>query len=373
MDFGALPPEINSARMYAGPGPGTMLTAATAWDQLATELQLASAHYRSVVSELTSAPWQGTSSVSMAAAAAPQIGWLTTTGAQAEETAGQARAAVSAYESAFAMTVPPPVIAANRAQLMSLVATNFLGQNTPAIAVTEAHYAQMWAQDAAAMYGYAGASAAAATLSPFTGPPQTINPGALASQAAAVGTSVGTDVVGALPQMLSTVPTVLEALASPLLLSENPLLALDLLLGMTTVMAASTSMASSLTGMVGAVAAPAELIGAGEALGGPALASGFAGGAPILVNAGGAGVLADVGRGSSLGALSVPQTWAANAAPAAFTPLPGGGPESATTLEAGAPGSLLGGLPLAMPARGGRSGLRKEQGRSVIPRTRCAG
>ena len=53
------------------------------------------------------------------------------------------------------MTVPPPVIAANRTQLMSLTATNFFGQNTPAIAATEAQYSEMWAQDAAAMYGYA--------------------------------------------------------------------------------------------------------------------------------------------------------------------------------------------------------------------------
>ena len=67
------------------------------------------------------------------------------------------------------MTVPPPVIAANRALLAALVATNFFGQNTPAIMMTEALYAEMWAQDAAAMYGYAGASVAAAQVTPFAG------------------------------------------------------------------------------------------------------------------------------------------------------------------------------------------------------------
>jgi PPE-repeat protein len=50
------------------------------------------------------------------------------------------------------MTVPPAMIAANRAQLMSLIATNILGQNTPAIAATEAHYGEMWAQDVTAMF-----------------------------------------------------------------------------------------------------------------------------------------------------------------------------------------------------------------------------
>ena len=66
-------------------------------------------------------------------------------------TSNQAKAAVAAYEAAFAATVPPPVIEANRALLMMLIATNILGQNTPAIAATEADYMEMWAQDSAAM------------------------------------------------------------------------------------------------------------------------------------------------------------------------------------------------------------------------------
>ncbi|EUA44205.1 PPE family protein [Mycobacterium xenopi 3993] len=106
----------------------------------------------------------------------PHVAWLTATAAQAEQTANQARAAAGAFETAFAMTVPPPLIAANRAQLMALVATNILGQNTPAIAATEAEYAEMWAQDAAAMYGYAGNSATASTMPSFTPPAPTTNP-----------------------------------------------------------------------------------------------------------------------------------------------------------------------------------------------------
>jgi PPE-repeat protein len=168
MDYGALPPEINSGRMYAGAGSGPMLAAATAWDGSAAELNSAAASYRSVVSGLTGGPWLGPTSMSMAAAAAPYLAWMSTTAEQANQAANQARSAAAAYEAAFAATVPPAVIAENRALLMSLVATNILGQNTPAIAATEAHYAEMWAQDATAMYGYAGASAAASTFSPFT-------------------------------------------------------------------------------------------------------------------------------------------------------------------------------------------------------------
>ena len=196
LDFAALPPEINSARMYSGAGSAPMLAAGAAWSQLAAEMRSAATSYSSVVSSLTGSSWQGPASTSMADAAAPYAAWMNTTAAQAEQTAAQAQAAVTAYESAFSMTVPPAEIAANRAQLASLVATNILGQNTPAIAATEALYAEMWAQDAAAMYGYAGSSAAASQLTPFSQPAQTTNASGLAGQAAAVaqasGTSTGT-------------------------------------------------------------------------------------------------------------------------------------------------------------------------------------
>ncbi len=167
MDFGFYPPEINSGRMYSGPGSGPMMAAAQAWTALADELYTAASGYQSVVSELASGAWSGPSSASMSTAAGSFVEWLSATAAQAEESATQAQAAAAGYETAFAMTVPPPVIAANRSLLAALVATNFFGQNTPAIAATEIHYAEMWAQDAVAMYGYAASSASATTLSPF--------------------------------------------------------------------------------------------------------------------------------------------------------------------------------------------------------------
>jgi PPE-repeat protein len=192
LDFAALPPEINSTRMYSGAGSAPMLAAGAAWSQLADEMRSAAASYSSAVSSLTGSSWQGPASTSMADAAAPYAAWMNTTAAQAEQTAAQAQAAVTAYESAFSMTVPPAVIAANRAQLASLVATNILGQNTPAIAATEAQYGEMWAQDAAAMYGYAGSSATASQLTPFAAPQPTTNSAALAGQGAAVAQATGT-------------------------------------------------------------------------------------------------------------------------------------------------------------------------------------
>lgn len=144
MDFGALPPEINSARMYAGTGPGSLLSSATAWQELAGELNSAATSYRSVVEGLTSGAWTGPSALAMAAAAGPYATWLGATGAQAQQAAAQLTAAVGAYETAYAATVPPSLIAANRSLQATLVATNILGQNTAVIAATEAVYLEMW-------------------------------------------------------------------------------------------------------------------------------------------------------------------------------------------------------------------------------------
>ena len=218
LDFAMLPPEVNSARMYSGAGSGPMLAAASAWNGLAAELRSTALSYGKVLTALTGEEWHGPASAAMAAAAMPYVAWMSTTAAQAEQTATQATAAAAAYEAAFAATVAPATVAANRAQLSSLVATNVMGQNTAAIAANEAQYAEMWAQDAAAMYGYAGSSAAASQLTSFTQPEQVANATGPTAQAAAVteaaATSAGSG-QSTLSQLLSAVPNALQSLASP--------------------------------------------------------------------------------------------------------------------------------------------------------------
>ncbi|HUB55467.1 MAG TPA: PPE family protein [Mycobacterium sp.] len=186
-DFAVQPPEVISAKIYSGPGTASLHAAATAWEGLAGELQSTAANFQSVISGLTSGEWEGPSSAAAAAAAAPYVSWLSTTASQAEQTASQARAAASAYETAISATVPPAEIAANRTQLLSLLQTNIFGQNNTAIAAAEAEYAQFWAQDVAAISGYAGSSSAATSgLGSFTEPPQTTNDAGQATQSAAV-------------------------------------------------------------------------------------------------------------------------------------------------------------------------------------------
>ena len=351
LDFGALPPEINSGRMYVGPGSGPMLAAAAAWDELATELQSTAASYGSTIESLTTGPWTGPSSIAMTAAAAPYVAWMGATGAQAEEAATQAKLAAGAYETAFAAMVPPPVIAANRALLTALIATNFLGQNTPAIAATEAQYMEMWAQDAAAMYAYAGSSAAASQLTPFTEPPQTTNPAAATTQAASVsqasrvsGLNIGTQ----LSQLINSMPTALQGLAngilhSPTSASGNLLSGLDLphltssmslpaglqadLTNWNTLTSTITSGPYSLQGLASIPGGPFLSFGQAYAWGqngqgaaaylaGPKAISGslapLTQGAvkPMLSSAvGGGPVSGSMGKAALVGSMSVPQGW----------------------------------------------------------------
>jgi PPE-repeat protein len=270
MDFGAYPPEINSGRMYAGPGAAPMLTAAEAWQGLAAELHSAANSYQSVVSGLTAGPWVGPSSSSMAAAAVSYVGWLNATAAQAEETAAQAKAAAAAYQTAFTSTVPPPMVAANRAQLMTLVATNLFGRNTQAIAANEAQYGEMWAQDAAAMYGYAASSASATSMTPFTPPQQNTNPGASGAQAAAVSQATGTSAgnvqstVSSIQQAFSAVPNALTSAAAPAQVAGDPLGTISDLISIFLDLPANiaTFVADIPLGSLSVVALPYDVIGA---------------------------------------------------------------------------------------------------------------
>jgi PPE-repeat protein len=359
MDFATLPPEVNSGLMYTGPGSGPMIAAAASWDSLATEVSSAAGDYGSVISGLISDPWRGPASASMAAAAAPYVSWMNATAAQAEQAADQAKAAASAYEAAFTATVAPPVIAANRALLASLVATNMLGQNTPAIATTEAHYAEMWAQDAAAMYGYAGSSAAASTLTPFLEPPATTT----------VGQATGTATSAPLSQLVTSVPAALQGLASPAM-STSSGSGLQGLLDLLTGNSTSTSGVSGLfndlfsssglglnaniwntifssgfympsntlgafTSLFGGAAAGDAAAGAGEA----AAAADGIGGAVAAPAAGlgglGGSVSAAMGRGAAIGALAVPPSWTAV--------------EPTVSPLSGLHGAALGGMPPAPP------------------------
>ncbi len=238
MDY-EVPPEINSGRMYAGPGSGSLMASAAAWQALAAQLGSAGAAFQSVIEALMSTSWLGPSSMSMALAAAPYVVWMIATTMQCEQAAVAAGQAAATFEAARAGVVPPPVIAENRAQLATLVTTNFMGFNTPAIAANEAAYDGMWAQDTMTMYGFASdAAGISGSLEPFTAPLPNSDPIGLAAQAAALGQSGGTaggqqpmnfassaglpagldgeTMLSMGPQLVSSIPSALQGLSSPL-------------------------------------------------------------------------------------------------------------------------------------------------------------
>lgn len=352
LDFAVLPPEITSARMYSGPGSGPMMVAASAWDALTGQLHTSALGYSSVLSELQDQNWAGPASQAMAAAAAPFVAWLTATATLTEQAAGQVRAAAAAYETAHAATVPPTVVAANRTQLATLAATNFLGQNTTMIAATEAAYADMWAQDAAAMYGYATSSSAAAQLAPFRDPPQTTNAVGQSAQTAAAAQATGAAITqntgAALSQGTSAAtPSTPTSLADE---AMNGISSLNTLTGPAN-FGAQISRTISNGGSF--------LIAAAKALGSaaPKLPAVPSLGAAALSSANGVlardAVLASVGKAAPVGALSVPQAWAdaTPVAAAAEEPMWLSEEElaAASSWEAAAPEtSMMGAAPAAM-------------------------
>jgi PPE-repeat protein len=185
MSFMFFPPEINSGLMYSGAGSGPLMAAASAWGELAADLEATATSYQTVLAQLTGTTWLGPTSARVAAATAPFVEWLQGSSVQAAQTSAQASLAAAAYEGAFTATVPPAVVAANRSLLAALVATNFLGQNTPAIAATEALYMEMWVQDGLTMDTYAVTSQQAVMLPQQTPAPNTSDGGISAGTAAA--------------------------------------------------------------------------------------------------------------------------------------------------------------------------------------------
>jgi len=76
---------------------------------------------------------------------------------------------------------------------------------------------EMWAQDAAAMYGYAASSASASALAPFSEPPKTTNDSAGATQAAAVTQSSaqsGSNTASQLSQLSTTMQPAVQTVTN---------------------------------------------------------------------------------------------------------------------------------------------------------------
>ena len=152
--YGALPPEVNTARLMAGAGTEPMYQAAAGWEALAISLETQAEELAGSLVALQEM-WQGSGGDRAVQATAPMVAWLRTTALQAQKRALQAIAQAAAYTAALATTPPLPEIEMNHVTHATLEATNFLGVNTAPIGVNEDDYfVRMWNQAADAMAGY---------------------------------------------------------------------------------------------------------------------------------------------------------------------------------------------------------------------------
>jgi len=398
--LGALPPEVSSALIYAGPGSSSLTAAASAWNAVAAELASTAQGIDKVVVQLASESWLGPSSAAMAAAVQPYVSWITTTAGQAEHAAAQASSAAAAFETVFASVVPPPLIAANRAELAQAVSTNVLGLNNGVIAQLESQYAEFWSQNASAMYSYAASSAAATKISSFTEAPAIANPAAALSSAVSSGTaSPATSVQSWIQGLLTNVQSRIQSLANPFIgptaTSKSALTEIWFLLTGQTILPTNlgalangyqpfasffynteglpyfsvgmgnfgTQIAKSAGWLGGAVPAAAAAVPKG--IGGLGGAVGGAGGQ----------VAAGLGQGAHVAGLSVPNSWPGATLPSAAKPMSAiPVSEPITSGESGA-GNLVGGMPVGATGAGRGAGTGPRYGfkPTVMARPMSAG
>lgn len=399
-DFGALPPEVTSAMMYAGPGGASFVSAASAWNALAAELTSTAQGYETVLGRLAGEEWLGPASATMALAAQPYVDWLTATAGQAERAAVQSQSAAAAFETAFAAVVPPPLVAVNRAELAQALQTNVFGVNNGVIAQLEAQYAEMWAQNAGTMYRYASSSALASKLESFTAAPGITDAPGTATQSAAVAAAQAAPAASiqeSLQSFFSQITGQLGLLATPAgtqqLLTETatqfPILTeiWFLLTGQTTLpnnlgtfMQGYSNYASFFYNTEGL---PYFSVGMGNfgvqmaksagLLNTAAPAAAAAVPTPPISAALGAGgqVAAGLGEGAHIGHLAVPASWpGASAAAPIVRPAVQMISEPITAGESAAAGNVLSGMPIGGGGSGRGAGAAPRYGfkPTVMPR-----
>ena len=386
MDLGALPPEVSSALIYSGPGSSSLTAAASAWNAVAAELANTAQGMDKVVVQLASESWLGPSSAAMAAAAQPYVAWMTTTAGQAEHAAAQAQSAAAAFETVFASVVPPPLIAANRAELAQAMQTNILGLNNGVIAQLEAQYGEFWAQNASSLYSYAASSAVATKISSFTNAPAIANPAAAATQTATTAATPATSVQSWIQGLLTNVQSRIQSLTNPFIgssaTSKSALSEIWFLLTGQTIL--PTNMGALVNGynpfasfFYSTEGLPYFSVGMGNfgvqmaksvgALGGaaPAAAAAIPKGIGGLGGAaGGLGgqVAAGLGHGAHVAGLSVPNSWPGATLPSAAKPMSAiAVSEPITSGESGA-GNLVGGMPVGGMGAGRGAGAGPRYG-----------
>jgi len=153
-DAAAVTPEFNHTLMVAGDLGESLVQAAAGYESVADMLIAELTAMGLNTSTTAMVAWQGPGGVIMEMTAAEFMAVCAAASAWIRVGQIQAAEVAAAHTAAVETMIPAAVCLTNRSTQAGLVATNWIGQNTPAIIGLEAQYGDFWVTNATARTGY---------------------------------------------------------------------------------------------------------------------------------------------------------------------------------------------------------------------------